>query len=67
MRNWLIAIRVEKGMTQKAVAQAIGVSQPTYCNIEKGDRNPGVAVAKRTAAVLGFDWTRFYEEDDKSA
>lgn len=62
MRNWLIAIRKEKGISQREVAKKIGVAQPSYCNIERGNNNPSVEVAKRIAGVLGFDWTRFYED-----
>jgi len=31
--------------------------------IENGNANPSVKVAKKIAAVLGFDWTRFYEDE----
>ena len=59
--QWLEEIRVNKGMSQKAVAEAAKISQPTYCNIEKGKRGISVETARRIASVLGFDWTRFYE------
>ncbi len=60
MRSWLINIRGNK--TQKAVADECGISQNFYSWIEQGKRNPSVEVAKRIAAVLGFDWTRFFED-----
>lgn len=63
MRNWLITIRAERGISQKDVAAAAGISQPSYCDIEKGNQNPRVETAKKIAAALGFEWTRFYEED----
>ena len=59
--NWLEEIRTANGMSQKEVAEAAEISQPTYCNIEKGKRGISVDTARRIAAVLGFDWTRFYE------
>ena len=31
--------------------------------IENGNANPSVKVAKKIAAVLGFDWTMFFEDD----
>jgi DNA-binding XRE family transcriptional regulator len=31
--------------------------------IEGGHRNPSVDVAKKIAAVLGFDWIRFYDDE----
>lgn len=59
---WLKEIRGNK--SQQAVADEIGIAQSTYASIEVGSRKPSVSMAKRIAAVLGFDWTRFYEEDE---
>ncbi|MBD5232105.1 MAG: helix-turn-helix transcriptional regulator [Bacteroidales bacterium] len=61
-RDWLIAIREEKKVSQKYVSEQVGIAQPSYFNIEAGKRSPSVPVAKKIAAVLGFDWTQFYEE-----
>ena len=63
-RNWLIAIREEKKFSQKYVSEQVGISQPSFCNIENGKKNPAVPTAKAIASVLGFDWTRFYDEPD---
>ncbi|WP_298032122.1 helix-turn-helix transcriptional regulator [uncultured Dysosmobacter sp.] len=65
--SWLEKIRLERGISQKAVADAAGISQPTYCNIEKGKRGVSVETAKRIAAELGFEWTRFFDENSESA
>ena len=65
--DWLEYIRLERGVSQKAVAEAVGISQPTYCNIEKGKRGVSVETAKRIAAVLDFEWTRFFEDSNESA
>jgi transcriptional regulator with XRE-family HTH domain len=62
MREWLISIRKMKGMSQKAAAEAAGVSQPTYWEYEHGISTPTPAIAKRIGAALGFDWTLFYED-----
>ena len=59
----LKAIRMSQKMTQVEVASQVGIAQSSYSNIEKGKWRPSVSSAKRIAAVLGFDWTRFYEED----
>jgi transcriptional regulator with XRE-family HTH domain len=32
--------------------------------IELGERRPSVEVAKKIAAVLFFDWTLFFEDDE---
>jgi putative transcriptional regulator len=69
MLQWLRAIRKEKGLSQSRVAEAAQISQQYYNMIELGQRgNPlNVNVAKRIAAVLDFEWTRFYQEDQKGA
>ena len=59
--EWLVAIRKEKMLSQKLVADNVGITQPTYANIENGKRRPSVEVAKRIANVLDFNWTEFYE------
>lgn len=57
--EWLKEIRGEK--SQQAVADEIGIAQSTYASIEVGSRKLSVTMAKKIAATLGFDWTRFYE------
>lgn len=57
-------IRKKKGLTQEQVAEACGMAQASYSNIENEERCPSVDTAKRIAAVLGFRWTRFFEEED---
>ena len=66
VREWLIQIREEKGMTQGAVANAAGIAQPSYFEIEKGISTPRPETAMKIAAVLGFPWTRFYEDEEES-
>lgn len=60
--GWLRAIREEKGFLQLEVAEIVGIKQPTYSNIENGERKPSVAVAKKIANLFNFDWKKFYEE-----
>ena len=57
--KWLEEKRGKRSQAQ--VATAAGISQQYYSLIEHGARKPGVPVAKKIAAVLGFDWTKFYE------
>lgn len=63
--KWLAEIRGKR--SQQSVADEIGMSQSGYASIETGARTPSVPMAKRIAAVLGFEWTRFFEDDDRSA
>jgi len=63
LRKWLIDLR--KGYTQTQIAEAVGISQQMYSFIELGVRRPSVEVAKKIASVMGFNWTRFYEDEDE--
>ena len=65
MIEWLRKIRGDRSSYE--VAKEIGIPQSTYFSIETEARTPSVPMAKRIAAVLGFEWTRFFEDDGKSA
>lgn len=67
MRQWLVDIRKKNKMSQYKAAELAGMSQSYYAAIEKGTRgNPvNVEFAKKIAKVLGFDWTRFYQDESE--
>ena len=65
MRNWLIAIRKARGLTQIQLADAVGMSPSYIALIETGERKVPVWTAKRIAAALGFEWQRFYEDENE--
>ena len=50
MRLWLRDLRKEKGLTMKAVAGSIGISEGYYCSIENGDKQKRMD----TALILGL-------------
>jgi len=62
-RIWFKQIREEKGFTQEELAAKIGKTRQHIGLIENGVVAPSVEVAKKIAAVLGFNWTRFYDDD----
>lgn len=66
MRTWLKEIREKAGLSSYKAAELAGISQSYYFSIETGNRgNPlNVDVAKKIAEALGFDWTRFYEDEN---
>lgn len=64
MRKWLRKNRLGKGLTQSDVASLAGIDVTMVSKIELGERRPSVTVAKKIAAVLGFDWTLFFEDDE---
>jgi len=53
VRNRLRELRARHGLTQEALAKAIGVSRQTIIAMEKGRYNPSVQVALLLARVLG--------------
>ena len=61
MRKWLKEIREQKGLVMKVVADAAGISECYYSQIEGGSRNASVPVAKKIAEALGFSWQKFFE------
>lgn len=63
MRQWLLDYRKSKDMTHEDVATKCSISRQFYSMIEVGERTPSVSTAKKIAKVLGFDWTRFFEDD----
>lgn len=66
MLEWLIAMRKAKNLTQVQLAEAAGISPSYMTSIETGKRKVPVWTAKKIAAVLGFDWQRFYDEPDEA-
>jgi DNA-binding XRE family transcriptional regulator len=48
-------LRNEKGLSQEQVAQAIGVSRPTYTAIEAGKQKLDLEEAKKLADLFGID------------
>lgn len=66
MRRWLKELRYKSNnMTQGQLAEKVGISRTMITEIENGNANPSVEVAKKIAAVLGFDWTRFYQDESE--
>ena len=54
-------LRSKKGLSQQLVADK---STSLYCMVENGKRRPSVETAKKIAATLGFDWTRFFQDKE---
>ena len=61
-RDWMREKRKKLGLTQVQLSAKANVSVRSISHAEMGVRNPEVPIAKRVAAVLGENWTRFYEE-----
>ena len=64
-RDWLKKIREENGLTQAEVAKQLGIVQPSYQAIESGKTiYPNAKTAIQLGKLLGFRWTRLYEETE---
>ena len=58
-------IRLQKGMTQQELADAVGVSRQTISLIERGDYSPSVTLALTIAKVCGLSVEDvFYLEEE---
>lgn len=62
-REWLIAYRKAKGLSQDELSKILEISPSAYSTYENGTRTPKPAMAKKIARIFGFDWTKFYEEE----
>lgn len=59
--------RAEKDMTQKELAQAVGVSRQTINAIEQGEYNPTINLCRAICRVLGKTLDDlFWKEEDES-
>lgn len=64
MKNLKIKVaRVEKDMTQKDLAEAVGVSRQTMLAIEKGDYNPTIKICLSICHVLEKSLDDLFWED----
>ena len=64
-RNLKIKVaRAEKDMTQKALAEAVGISRHTLNAIEQGDFNPTIRLCRAICRVLGKTLDDLFGEED---
>ena len=56
--------RVQKDMTQKDLAAAVGVSRQTINAIEQGEYNPTSKLCRAICRVLGKTLDELFWEDD---
>lgn len=57
--------RAEKDMTQKELADAVGVSRQTINAIEKGEYNPTIKLCRKICRVLEKSLDNLFWEDDE--
>ena len=58
--------RLDKKMSQAAVAEDVGVDVTAINKYELNKRRPSPKVAQRLGRLLSFDWTIFYVEEESA-
>ena len=65
-RNIAIKVaRAEKDLTQKALAEAVGISRQTMNAIEQGDYNPTIKLCRAICRVLDKSLDELFWEDEE--
>ncbi len=59
----LKAARAARDMTQKDLAEAIGISRQTINAIEQGEYNPGIKLCRAICRALGKTLDELFWED----
>lgn len=54
-------VRQERGLTQKQLAESVGVTSPMITQIERGTRHATMELGKEIADALGCDVNEFYK------
>ena len=58
--------RVEKNMTQKELAQAVGISRQTMNAIESGEQNPTIKLCRKICRLLEKGLDDLFWEDEEN-
>lgn len=70
LHNVLKQLREEQGKTQQEVAEVLEVSQKTYCNYERGHREPNIemliALANYFRVSIDFLVGRYVMSEDNT-
>jgi ribosome-binding protein aMBF1 (putative translation factor) len=63
----VLGLRVQRGLTQQQLAQALGVKQPRIAQIESASANLQIDTLDRLAAVFGVEPARLLQTETPSA
>jgi putative transcriptional regulator len=67
-RNIKIKVaRAELDMTQKALAEAVGISRQTMNAVEQGEYNPTIKLCRSICKVLGKSLDELFGEENENA
>ena len=60
LKNKLKEIRLLRGMTQREIAEKLGIEQSTISLYETGERMPNAAMAAKIASTLGVSFNDIF-------
>jgi ribosome-binding protein aMBF1 (putative translation factor) len=63
----VMGLRIQRGLTQQQLAQALGVKQPRIAQIESASANLQIDTLDRLAAVFGVEPARLLQAEAPSA
>lgn len=66
LAEFILQLRKKHDLTQEFVASELGVSRPTYLQIEQGRRELTVSEAKKLASIFGMSLDDFLQEKESS-
>ena len=52
IKRAILDARIQAGLTQTQLSERSGISQADICRLEKGTRNPSIALLQRLAAAM---------------
>lgn len=69
MRSWMETARKSCGLTMKAAATKLGISESYYSMIERGERQQklDIAIAVKMSGVFGISLEYIVSQEEKSA
>lgn len=53
--QYLKKYRLDNNLTQEEMAQKVGTSQSYYCQLETGQKKPGIPMVDKIAKALGLE------------
>ena len=67
LSKFIQELRKEHNLTQEFLALELGISRPTYIQIEQGERDLTISEAKKLADIFGVSLDDFLKGEDHSA
>lgn len=67
LAKFIQQLRKKHGFTQEFLASELGISRPTYLQIERGERDITITEAKKLAGLFGIAFDDFLQGKDSSA